>query len=76
MHVVCSQETVVAADCRDDKGWVGGGGDDLGGGIVGGGGGLGGVGGGGFGCLIRKLTTSYLACSTHVPVVHLCKNMT
>ena len=35
MHVVCSQETVVAADCRDDK--RGGGG--------GGGGGVGGVGG-------------------------------
>ena len=35
-----------------------------------------GGGGGGFGCVIRKLTTSYLACSTHVPVVHLCKNMT
>ena len=49
----------------------GGGGDDLEEGLWGG---LGGR--GGFGCVIRKLTTSYLACSTHVPVVHLCKNMT
>ena len=75
MHVVCSQETVVAADSRDDKGWVcvcvcGGGGGALGGGIAGW------VGGGGFGCVIRKLTTNYLACSSHVPVVHLCKNVT
>ena len=35
----------------------------------------GGGGGGGFGCVIRRLTTSYLACSSHVPVVHLCKNV-
>ena len=29
-----------------------------------------------FGCVIRRLTTSYLPCSSHVPVVHLCKNVT
>ena len=28
-----------------------------------------------FGCVIRRLTTGYLACSSHVPVVHLCKNV-
>ena len=71
MWSVYSQETVVAADCRNDKGLGGGGGDALGGEIAGWVGGE----GEGFGCVIRRLTTSYLACSSHVPVVHLCKNV-
>ena len=66
-----------AAGFRDDKsmGWGGGGG--------GGGGGRGVLWESGlqerlecFGCVIRRLTTYYLACSSHVPVVHLCKNVT
>ena len=62
------------------KAWVGAGGGGWGGGGGGGGGGALGFGIAGevecFGCVIRRLTTNYLACSSHVPDVHLCKNVT
>ena len=57
MHVVCSQETAVAVDSRDDKS-------------------MGGGGGGGGGCVIRKLTMYYLAFSSFVPIIILCKYVT
>ena len=65
MHVVCSQETAVAVDSRDDKSMGGGGG-----------GGGGECWGGGGGCVIRKLTMYYLAFSSFVPIIILCKYVT
>ena len=64
MHVVCSQETVAAVVSRDDKSMAGGGGGVCVGRL-----GVGGGGEGAFGCIIKKLTTNFLACSSYVSVI-------